>query len=386
MTKEILIDRTITAHDKQFGVKPDQISVAPGRVNLIGEHTDYNDGFVLPAAINFYTCVTGSKTGNDQVTVCAVDFGDDIDHFKVQHDIKASNKDLWKNYIRGAFRILMAEGYSVNGCQLTISGNIPKGAGLSSSASLEVAVLFTLNELFSLGLSKTEIAILGQRIEGEFVGISCGVMDQLSAALGQDKHAILMDCRDCSVKPVSIPPSLSLLIINSNVRRKLVESGYNDRRKACEEAASKLGIKMLRDISSNELEERKNELSEIVMKRAAHVTGENERVLKMALALKGGSVDVISKLMHESHISMKNLFAITTPELDYLVEIVERIVGAKGGARMTGGGFGGCVVALVPNDVVSDVKQEIANKYYDKTGLKEEIYMCEQVEGVHSIF
>lgn len=385
MTKEILIERTLEAHGEQFGEKPDQISLAPGRVNLIGEHTDYNDGFVLPAAIDFYTCVTGSKTGNEKVTICAVDFDGDVDQFEIRGDINASATDLWKNYIRGAFHILKQDGYAVGGCQLTISGNIPKGAGLSSSASLEVAVLFTVNELFSLGMSKTEIAVIGQRIEGEFVGISCGVMDQLSAALGQDNHAVLIDCRDYSIKPISIPPSLSLLIINSNVRRQLVESGYNDRRKACEEAAEKIGIKMLRDISNTQLIKRKDELSRVVARRAEHVTGENERVIKMAAALENGEVNVISDLMKQSHASMKDLFEITTLELDFLVELIEGIVGANGGARMTGGGFGGCVVALVPHDQVAEVMWEIANKYYNKTGLKEEIYMCEQVEGVQSI-
>ncbi|MCL4162073.1 UNVERIFIED_CONTAM: hypothetical protein GTU68_029034 [Idotea baltica] len=372
-------------HCEHFDNQPDQITLAPGRVNLIGEHTDYNDGFVLPAAIDFYTCVAASKTSNNQVTVCAIDFDSDIDQFDINDDITASDVDLWKNYIRGAFNILKADGHSISGCILTISGNIPKGAGLSSSASLEVAVLFTLNKLFSLGMSKTEIAILGQRIEGEFVGISCGVMDQLSAALGQDNHAILMDCRDYSVKPVSIPPSLSLLIINSNVRRQLVESGYNDRRKACEEAAEKLGIKMLRDISTKELLAQKEKLSPIVAQRAAHVTGENERVISMSAALEKGDVRLISILMKQSHMSMKNLFEITTSELDYLVELVEGVVGSDGGARMTGGGFGGCVVALIPHDRVAEVKREIADNYYNQTGLREEIYMCHQVAGVQSL-
>lgn len=385
MSKDALIERTAAAHRQKFKIKPDQISLAPGRVNLIGEHTDYNDGFVLPAAIDFYTCVTGSIMGDGQVTVCAVDFDGDVDQFQTRAEISASRTDLWKNYIRGAFHILKQDGYAVDGCALTISGNIPKGTGLSSSASLEVAVIYTLNELFGLGLSKTEIAIIGQRIEGEFVGISCGVMDQLSSALGQDNHAILMDCRDYSVNSVSIPPSLSLMIINSNVRRQLVESGYNDRRNACEEAAKVLGVKMLRDISTKELVKRKGDLAEIIFRRAKHVTGENERVLEMSTALKNGAINNVSNLMKESHASMRGLFEITTPELDFLVGLIEGVVGPKGGARMTGGGFGGCVVALVPHDLIEEVGREIDAKYFKQTGLKEEIYMCKQVAGVQSI-
>ncbi|MEZ5756864.1 MAG: galactokinase [Emcibacteraceae bacterium] len=376
MSKDHLIEKVLTAHQKNHGRGKTVIILAPGRVNLIGEHTDYNNGFVLPASINFFTCVAGSLNDKNQVSVTALDFNSETDHFDLDHDI-IPTVESWKNYIRGAFQMMKSKGYPLKGCDLTISGTIPKGAGLSSSASLEVAVLTTLCDLNNIQLSKVEISQIGQQIECDFVGLSCGIMDQLSTACGAENCALLIDCLDHQITHVPIPPSLSLMIINSNVKRELSSSGYNDRRKSCEQVAERLGVNSLRDIPIKTFLEQKKDLPANDAKRAEHVFMENERVLKMADALKESDIPLISRLMAESHQSMKDLYEITTPEIDYLVDIISNEIGDNGGVRMTGGGFGGCVIALIPKNLTDKVKETVEQHYEARTGLKEDIYICE---------
>ncbi|HPF46185.1 MAG: galactokinase [Alphaproteobacteria bacterium] len=380
MSKDHLIEKVLSAHQKNHGQGKTVVILAPGRVNLIGEHTDYNNGFVLPASINFFTCVAGSLNDKNQVSVTALDFDGDVDHFDLKKDIVPTDEQ-WKNYIRGAFYMLKSMGYSLKGCDLTISGTIPKGAGLSSSASLEVAVLNTLCDLNNIQLSQVEISQIGQQIECDFVGLSCGIMDQLSTACGEESCALLIDCLDHQISHVPIPPSLALMIINSNVKRELSTSGYNDRRKSCELVANKFGVNSLRDLSLDIFLMKKNELPSDASKRAEHVFRENERVLKMVDALKKNDIPLISKLMAESHLSMKDLYEITTPEIDYLVDIISNEIGDKGGVRMTGGGFGGCVIALIPKNLTDKVKKAVNQQYHVKTGLKEDIYICEPACG-----
>lgn len=385
MNSAPLIEKVVSSHQKLYGEPAAQASLAPGRVNLMGEHTDYNDGFVLPAAIDFFTCVSGTVNDGGPVSVTALDFDGDVDHFDPQVEILPSDNAKWKNYIRGAFHILTKNGYPVFGCNLTISGNIPKAAGLSSSASLEVALLNTLSELFQLNLSKNKIAILGQKIEIEYVGLSCGIMDQLSCAFGQKNHALMIDCQDLNINPVSMPPSMSLMIVNSNVKRQLTSSGYNDRRSECEEAADLLGVKSLRDVSLRTFQERKSILPPLIAKRVEHVLKENDRVNQMATALDEGNIALISKLMAQSHKSMSNLYEITTPEIDFLVEIISSALGEQGGVRMTGGGFGGCVIALLPPNLIDKVQRAINREYKIKTGLKPTTYICQPSDGIESV-
>ncbi|MCP5382806.1 MAG: galactokinase [Kordiimonadaceae bacterium] len=380
MSKDHLLEKVRSAHYKKNGQERTIVTLAPGRVNLIGEHTDYNNGFVLPASINFFTCVAGSLSDKKQVSVTALDFDGDVDQFDLEKDIVPTDEQ-WKNYIRGAFHMLKSMGYSLKGCALTISGTIPKGAGLSSSASLEVAVLNTLCDLNNIQLSQVEISKIGQQIECGFVGLSCGIMDQLSTACGAENCALLIDCLDHQISHVPIPSSLALMIINSNVKRELSTSGYNDRRNSCELVAERLGVNSLREIPINTFMEQKNDLPAEAAKRAEHVFMENERVLQMADALEHGDIKYISKLMLESHLSMKNLYEITTPEIDYLVDIINNEIGDKGGVRMTGGGFGGCVIALIPKNLSEKVKEIVVKQYQAKTGLKEDIYICEPASG-----
>jgi len=271
MNREKLINRTSSYHHQLHGGLRTKISIAPGRVNLMGEHTDYNDGFVLPTAIDFFTCVCGSLKEGSNVSITALDFDDEVDHFDLQDDISPHNDDIWKNYVRGAFYFLKMEGYSLGGCALTISGTIPKGTGLSSSASLEIAILNTLSELFGLSLNNLKMAQIGQKIENDFVGLSCGIMDQLSSACGIEGKALQIDCRDFKISNITIPPSLSLMIVNSNLKRQLTTSAYNDRRRECQQAAKLMGVESLRDVTEKTFLSQKNYMPELIARRAEHV-------------------------------------------------------------------------------------------------------------------
>ena len=239
--------------------------------------------------------------------------------------------------------------------------------------------------LFGLPLDGKQIALIGQEAENQFVGCNCGIMDQLISSLGQAQHALLIDCRSLEVSPVSIPEDLAVVIINSNIKRGLVDSEYNTRRKQCEAAAKALGVKALRDASLVDLLQIQASLYPIVYKRAHHVITENERTLKAAHALANEDYPLLSKLMAESHNSMRDDFQITVPAIDYLVNIVQGVIGNQGGVRMTGGGFGGCVVALVPKDKVGDVKDAVSQNYHKKFAIKEDFYICQPSEGAHKL-
>ena len=385
MNREKLINRTSSYHHQLHRGLGTKISVAPGRVNLMGEHTDYNDGFVLPTAIDFFTCVCGSLKEGSNVSITALDFDNEVDHFDLQDDILPHDDDIWKNYIRGAFYFLKMEGYSLGGCALTISGTIPKGTGLSSSASLEIAVLNTLSELFGLSLDNLKMAQIGQKIENEFVGLSCGIMDQLSSACGIEGQALQIDCRNFKITNITIPTSLSLMIVNSNIKRQLTTSAYNDRRRECQQAAEFMGAKSLRDITEKTFLSQKNCMPELLARRAEHIITENARVIKMATALRKTNIEEISSIMADSHTSMKNLFEISTPEIDILVNIISKFINVSGGVRMTGGGFGGCVVALLPTSSVEGVRQQIESQYPYQTGLEACIYLNQPARGVETV-
>jgi len=357
---------------------------APGRVNLIGEHTDYNDGFVLPCAIEFSTVVMSAKREDDLVKVFAADFKQN-DEFSISSEIKHLEGNHWENYVRAVFHVLLSHGHELGGMELAISGNVPQGAGLSSSAALEVALLEAINVLFSLSLTKKQIALYAQQAENEFVGCACGIMDQLISSCGIEGKALAIDCRSLEWQEVSLPKYFTVMMINSNVKRGLVDSEYNMRREQCEIAAKYFGVSHLRDVSIEQFEQDSSALEPVVAMRAKHVIYENDRTLKSVAAFEQNDIALISQLMAESHESMKTLFEITTPEIDYLVNIVSSVLGSEGGVRMTGGGFGGCIVALVPDHLVDLVKAEVAIKYQDKTGLKETVYTSKSMQGVTSL-
>ena len=380
-----LINKTTQAFEDRFGFKPDTVVEAPGRVNLIGEHTDYNDGFVLPCAIDYQTVISCHKRSDNLIRVIAVDYNNEQDQFLLDSEIEKHPNYQWANYVRGVIKHIIKYTKNISGVDFAISGNVPQGAGLSSSASLEVAIGKMFQVLFGLPLDGKQIALIGQEAENQFVGCNCGIMDQLISSLGQAQHALLIDCRSLEVSPVSIPEDLAVVIINSNIKRGLVDSEYNTRRKQCEAAAKALGVKALRDASLVDLSQIQAMLDPIVYKRAHHVITENERTLKAAHALANEDYPLLSKLMAESHNSMRDDFEITVPAIDYLVEIVQGIIGNQGGVRMTGGGFGGCVVALVPKDKVGDVKDAVSQNYHKKFAIKEDFYICQPSEGAHNL-
>lgn len=378
---QALINNVTRSFSTIFGYAPTHFIQAPGRVNLIGEHTDYNDGFVLPCAINYQMVVAAAKRDDNTIHVIAVDYQNDVDEFSLDNTIEFLPNKMWANYVRGVIHFLQKDNYSFHGMDIAISGNVPQGAGLSSSAALEVAIGQTLKTLYQLPISQKEIALNGQKAENQFVGCNCGIMDQLISACGEENHALLIDCRSLETSAVTMPENMIVMIINTNKKRGLVDSEYNTRRQQCEEAARILNVTALRDATLEDLVAKKALMSEVVYRRARHVITENGRTLDAAEALRHGDLTTLSQLMMQSHHSMRDDFEITVKEVDSLVEIVKSVIGDRGGVRMTGGGFGGCVVALVTPDLVDKVVDSVKAQYEAKTGLKETIYVCSASQG-----
>ncbi|WP_145498215.1 galactokinase [Yersinia bercovieri] len=367
---------------QQFNRDAEVTIKAPGRVNLIGEHTDYNDGFVLPCAIDYETVISCGKRDDRQVRVIAADYDNQQDIFSLDAPIVPHPEYRWADYVRGVVKHLQLRHADFGGADLVISGNVPQGAGLSSSASLEVAVGQALQSLYQLPLSGVELALNGQEAENQFVGCNCGIMDQLISALGQQDHALLIDCRTLETRAVPMPTNVAVVIINSNVKRGLVDSEYNTRRQQCETAARFFGVKALRDVDPNLFFSIQDELDPVVAKRARHVITENERTLAAATALAAGDLKLMGQLMQESHISMRDDFEITVPPIDSLVDIVKSVIGEQGGVRMTGGGFGGCIVALMPTSLVEQVRATVAREYPAHSGGRTEtFYVCQASQG-----
>ncbi|MDR9828603.1 galactokinase [Vibrio sp. FNV 38] len=376
-----LIKKVQSSFEAVLGYAPTHLIQAPGRVNLIGEHTDYNDGFVLPCAINYQTVVAAAKREDNIVRLISVDYDNATDEFDLTEEITFQQDKMWANYIRGVVKCLQDRGLEFTGADISVSGNVPQGAGLSSSAALEVVIGQTFKELYSLEISQADIALNGQKAENEFVGCNCGIMDQMISAQGKEHHALLLDCRSLETQAVSMPEGMSVVIINSNKKRGLVDSEYNTRREQCEEAARIFGVPALRDVTIEQLNAKMADLDPMVAKRARHIVTENDRTVEAAEALRKGDIKRMGELMEQSHASMRDDFEITVKEVDALVDIVKNVIGREGGVRMTGGGFGGCIVALVPPALVNDVKAAVEREYEAKTGLKEDIYVCQAKEG-----
>lgn len=359
---------------------------APGRVNIIGEHTDYNDGFVMPCAINYGTSISGAPRQDHLFKVFAADL-QESDEFRLDQPIEPKANAKWTGYVRGVVKFIQERCPEfTQGADLVISGNVPLSSGLSSSASLEVAVGKFCQQLGNLPLSHTDIALIGQKAENKFVGANCGNMDQLISALGQADHLLMIDCRSLETQATPVPDNIAVIIVNSHVKHDLVTGEYNTRRQQCEAAAKFFGVKALRDVSVAQFHEKEAELTALdpeMAKRARHVVTENQRVLDAVQALNAGDISRLGQLMNASHVSMRDDFEITTPEIDYLVELAQSVIGSSGGARMTGGGFGGCIVALAPTEKVDEVRQIIEANYEKRTGLKESFYVCTASQGVH---
>jgi galactokinase len=377
--KTTLDARLRAAFAQRFGAAPDAVFRAPGRVNLIGEHTDYNDGFVLPCAIGFETRVAIRRTGDSVAEVLAVDLGGAEDRFALDGAIAHAEVSGWADYVRGVFELTRSRAGLAGGVQVAIAGDVPQGAGLSSSAALEVALGTALSESFGLGLDATTIARIGQQAEHDYAGCRCGIMDQLVSARARAGHALLIDCRSLAVRPVPMPPGWALMIVHSRVRRGLVDSAYNERRAQCSDAAARLGLKALRDVDSVAALERLGD--DTVARRARHVVGENARTLAAAEALAAGDLQGIGQLLAASHRSLRDDFQVSVPAVDDLVGILQAAIGAQGGARMTGGGFGGCVVALMPCERAAGVQEAVLRNYRSPEGEPALVWTSRAADG-----
>jgi galactokinase len=288
---------------------------------------------------------------------------------------------MWSNYVRGTLQALISQYPDIKGANLVVAGNVPQGAGLSSSASFEIAILKAFTQLYQLDLDGVNAALIGQQAENDFVGCNYGIMDQLISAMGRQGYAMLLDCKDLSFEDAPIPEELTLFIVNSNVKRGLVDSAYNLRRRQCEAVAKYFGVSTLREVTIEPLNAAENKIEAELFKRARHVVSENARAVTTLNALKANDMATISTAMKQSHLSLRDDFEVSTKEMDGLVEMIDSVLGIKGGVRMTGGGFGGCVVALVPLALVEQVTNVINNNYENKFGLKVSIYHCTATQG-----
>ncbi|REL25625.1 galactokinase [Thalassotalea euphylliae] len=364
-----------------FGHPAQGLSVAPGRVNLIGEFTDYNLGYVLPCALNFSTQVLFKTRDDKQVVVYSNNYPGEQDSFSIDNDI-AQGDSQWGNYIRAVVYVLKKRGYALGGIELLISSDVPQGAGLSSSAALEVSIAGAFNQAFNLRIDTKTIALIGQQAENEFMHCQCGIMDQLISAQAEAGHALKIDCDDLSTEKVLIPEDLNLVIVNSNYPRKLVESEYNQRRLDCEGAAQKMQVSSLRQANLALLEQTKAVLTENEYKRAFHVLSENQRVVDTVTALANNSMDDLRDLLAASHQSLRDNFEVTVPATDGLVDIISRALEGKGAVRMTGGGFGGAVICLCRDDEIAVVKAAVEREYQPKFDLHADIFVCQAGTGL----
>jgi galactokinase len=362
---------------------PTAVYRAPGRVNLIGEHTDYNEGFVLPAAIDLACWAAASRRGDRRLVVYSENFGETVE-FDLD-DPHPLHSKKWGDYPVGVGWALLRSGYRLGGANLYIRGDVPLNAGLSSSAAIEVCVGYALLDLSGHTLDRARLALLCQQAENEFVGARCGIMDQFIACHGQARHALLLDCRTLDYRLVPLPAQLQLVICNTMVKHELATSGYNTRRSECEEGVRRLAelaphIRSLRDLTLSELEQQRGRLTDTIYKRCRHVVTENDRVHQLASALQSGETDALPQLMADSHRSMRDDYEISCAEVDLMVELANAQDGVFG-ARMTGGGFGGCTINLVNAADSPAFQRHIAAAYQSATGIKPDIYVCTAAQG-----
>ncbi|HZQ94750.1 MAG TPA: galactokinase [Candidatus Sulfotelmatobacter sp.] len=372
--------------EARFGNTP-RIFRAPGRVNLIGEHTDYNEGFVLPAAVEFSTCVAISPRADSKLLIQSNEFAGTLE-FDVDH-LPASRTGSWSDYVLGVASVLRQHGSSFPGASLLVHGNVPIGAGLSSSAAIEVASALAFMSLDGKGLPLPEVAKLCRQAENEFVGARVGIMDQFVSCMGKAGHALLLDCRSLEFKFAPIPPGIELVVCNTMVKHDLATGAYNQRREECERGVRRFAqadpsIRALRDVSPELLERVGSELPETIRKRCTHVIQENQRTLDAARALADGDLARMGKLMRESHQSLRDLYQVSCRELDAMVEAAQGLPGFIGG-RMTGGGFGGCTVNLVRSEKASEFAAEIAERYQKATAIRPQIYSCRAENGAQEV-
>lgn len=357
---------------------------SPGRVNLIGEHTDYNDGFVLPAAIDKVIMVAIAPNGTDQVNMVAIDKQET--HQQGLDDPFSKTGKGWPDYIIGVIVELELAGYQVEGFDCVFGGNIPIGAGLSSSAALEGGIITGLAEIFDLEIPLKDRALLAQKAENEFVGVQCGIMDQFVNIHGRDEHALKLDCRslDYELYPFR-QDDVHIVLCDTKVRRELASSEYNVRRRQCEKGVELLSrhddsIKSLRDVEAPFLEAHRSEMDPVIYRRCKYVIEENQRVQRACQDLKNGDIELFGQRMYASHGGLRDMYEVSCPELDILVEEARKIDGVLG-ARMMGGGFGGCTINLVRRDSIEEFTQTVRKQYTEKTGMEIEVYRTQIGDG-----
>jgi galactokinase len=374
------------AFQKSFGGQP-RIYRAPGRVNLIGEHTDYNDGFVMPAAINFSTWVAIGPRKDRKFSIRSENFSDPAE---IDLDAPpARGRGHWSDYPFGVAVKLEQAGHRLRGSNLLVRGEVPIGSGLSSSAAIEVATGFALLDSSGVKIDRMELAKLCQRAENEFVGTRCGLMDQFISCFGQAGHALMLDCRLLDYKLLALPADVKMVVCDTMVKHELAGSEYNVRRAECEEGVRLLALELpevrsLRDVTMSTLERFRHKLPEVTYKRCRHVVSENSRVVEAAEELEQGDLYTFGELMRVSHRSLRDDYEVSCEELDLMTDLANQANGVYG-ARMTGGGFGGCTVNLVQASRVDSFKETVAKGYADATGREPEIYVCSPAQGAERV-
>jgi galactokinase len=358
-----------------FNAKPEFIVRAPGRVNLIGEHTDYNDGFVLPMAIDHAVWIALTPRADSTVRIHSLDLK--VDSAFDLHSL--AKGEGWVEYVKGVANELQKAGYELRGFDAVMTGDVPRGAGLSSSAAVELATARAFAAVSGFTWNAVEMAKISQKAENEWVGVNCGIMDQMASAASREGYALFLDCRTLEVQHAPLPENTSVVILDTSTRRGLVDSAYNERRSQCEEAARWFGVKALRDVSVDEFE-RSSGLSEVVMKRARHIVTENARVLEAVNVMKAGNVKRLGELFNASHTSLRDGFEVTNEALNQIVECAQEQSSCYG-ARMTGAGFGGCAVALVHEENAQEFTKAVSAAYKQRSGLDASVYVCKASEG-----
>ena len=370
---------------QRFTSPPTFVVRAPGRINLIGEHTDYNDGFVLPMAIDRAVWIALRPRNDSHVAAHALDL-DAVTNFGL--DALENENHGWAEYLKGVAWSLQQAGHGLRGWEGVIVGDVPRGAGLSSSAALELATARAFSAVSRLPWDPAEMARLCQRAENDWVGVRCGIMDQMISAAGQADHALLIDCRSLETRPVSMPPNIVVLVMDTASRRGLVNSAYNERREQCETAARFFGVPALRDVSVAESEARaqilEDELGHVIRRRARHVVTENRRTLLAVEALERGNLREMGCLMDASHASLREDFEVSSAKLDAMVACA-RQDDACYGARMTGAGFGGCAIALVQADAARTFSAQVATCYREVTDMDPNILICQAAQGAEVV-
>ncbi len=362
---------------ERFGEPPQWVVRAPGRVNLIGEHTDYNDGFVMPLAIDRAVWIALRRRPDRRVVVHSIDFRDEGEF--ALDELRPSEK-RWLEYIKGVAWSLADDGLPLSGWEGIVAGDVPAGAGLSSSAALEVAAARAFASVAAIGWDAKAMAVRCQRAENRWVGMNCGIMDQMISACGRAGHAVLIDCRSLELSPAPLPEDVRVAVLDTGTRRGLVDSQYNARRADCEAACATLGVKALRDATLELLGDHRRELSETVYRRARHVISENERTARAAEAMRRGDFGALGPMLRESHRSLRDDYEVSSPALNAIVDAAVEHPACLG-ARMTGAGFGGCAVALVRSEAMDDFARRTAVRYREQTGFDAVVHVCRATDG-----